>query len=82
MSDRGYPEAVANEFSTPPTAFTDREGRTIEVRPYENTDEGYEALVEMYDAFDPADRAGDPAGRRKSASASGWTRSSATTAST
>jgi ribosomal protein S18 acetylase RimI-like enzyme len=66
MSDRGYPEAVADEFSVPPTEFTDREGRTIEVRPYENTDEGYEALVEMYDAFDPADRAqGIPPGGEK-----------------
>ncbi|WP_233139080.1 MULTISPECIES: GNAT family N-acetyltransferase [Halorubrum] len=57
MSDRGYPEAVADEFPAPPTEFTDREGRTVEVRPYEGTEAGYEALVEMYDAFDPADRA-------------------------
>ena len=65
MSDRGYPEAVADEFPAPPTEFTDREGRTVEIRPYEGT-EGYEALVEMYDAFDPADRAqGIPPGGEK-----------------
>ncbi|WP_144922913.1 GNAT family N-acetyltransferase [Halorubrum salsamenti] len=57
MSDRGYPEAVADEFLAPPTEFTDREGRTVEIRPYEGTEEGYEALVEMYDDFDPSDRA-------------------------
>ncbi|EMA59095.1 GNAT family N-acetyltransferase [Halorubrum lipolyticum] len=66
MSDRGYPEAVADEFPVPPTEFADREGRTVEIRPYEGTDEGYEALVEMYDAFDPADRAqGIPPGGEK-----------------
>ncbi|GAB7009155.1 GNAT family N-acetyltransferase [Halorubrum trueperi] len=57
MSDRAYPEAVADDFPVPPTEFSDREGRLIELRPYEGTEEGYEALVEMYDAFDPADRA-------------------------
>jgi len=57
MSDRGYPEAVADEFPAPPVAFTDREERTVEVRPYEATERGHEALVSMYDAFDPADRA-------------------------
>jgi len=56
MSDRQYPDAVANEFPVPPTEFADREGRTVEIRPYKG-EEGYEALVEMYDAFDPADRA-------------------------
>jgi ribosomal protein S18 acetylase RimI-like enzyme len=57
MSDRGYPDAVADEFPPPPTAFTDREDRGIEIRPYEGDDEAREALVEMYDSFDPADRA-------------------------
>ncbi|PHQ38690.1 GNAT family N-acetyltransferase [Halorubrum persicum] len=57
MSDRGYPDAVADEFTAPPTEFTDREDRTVELRPYENTEREREALVEMYDSFDPADRA-------------------------
>jgi len=57
MSDRGYPEAVADAFPAPPTAFTDREERTIEIRPYTGAEAGREALVEMYDTFDPADRA-------------------------
>ena len=57
MNDRRYPDAVADEFSAPPIEFTDREDRTIEIRPYEGKEEEYEALVEMYDAFDPADRA-------------------------
>jgi len=57
MSDRRYPDAVADEFPPPPTAFTDREGREIGIRPYEGDDEAREALVEMYDSFDPSDRA-------------------------
>ncbi|GAA0665257.1 GNAT family N-acetyltransferase [Natronoarchaeum mannanilyticum] len=55
MSDRIYPDEAASGFPEPPVEFEDREGRTIEVRAYESGDE--EALVEMYDAFDPADRA-------------------------
>ncbi|WP_435098639.1 GNAT family N-acetyltransferase [Halorubrum sp. N11] len=66
MSDRGYPEAVADEFPAPPTEFTDREERTVEIRPYEGAETGYESLVDMYDAFDPADRAqGIPPGGQK-----------------
>ena len=66
MSDRGYPDAVADEFPPPPIAFTDREDREIEIRPYEGDDAAHEALVEMYDAFDPSDRAqGIPPGGEK-----------------
>ena len=66
MSDRGYPDAVADQFPPPPTAFTDREDREIEIRPYEGDDAAREALVEMYDAFDPSDRAqGIPPGGEK-----------------
>ena len=66
MSDRGYPDAVADEFPPPPNTFTDREDREIAVRPYEGDDAAREALVEMYDAFDPADRAqGIPPGGEK-----------------
>jgi len=66
MSDRRYPEAVADAFPAPPTEFTDREDRTVEVRVYDGTEDDYEALVEMYDSFDPADRAqGIPPGGEK-----------------
>jgi len=56
MSDR-YPDAVADDFPPPPAAFTDGEEREVEIRAYEGADLGREALVEMYDTFDPADRA-------------------------
>jgi len=54
--DRLYPDDVAGEFDRPPISFEDREGRPVTVRDYD-TDEGLEALVEMYVAFDPEDRA-------------------------
>ncbi|WP_411967464.1 N-acetyltransferase family protein [Haloferax sp. YSSS75] len=64
MSTRSYSDAVADPYDAPPLSFTDKEDRTIEVRPYEGSDEEMEALVEMYDSFDPADRAqGIPPGR-------------------
>ena len=66
MSDRRYPEAVADAFPAPPTEFTDREDRTVEVRVYDGSGDDYESLVEMYDSFDPADRAqGIPPGGEK-----------------
>jgi GNAT superfamily N-acetyltransferase len=66
MSNRRYPEAVADAFPAPPIEFTDREDRSIEIRPYEGAGAGYESLVEMYDAFDPADRVqGIPPGGEK-----------------
>lgn len=79
MTERIYPDATAGPFPEPPVSFEDYEGRTIELRPYnpgrdgsesgdsENDDsesDGFEALVEMYLDFDPADRAqGIPPGR-------------------
>lgn len=59
---RRYPDEVAGPFPKPPETFVDAEGRTIEIHPFNapGTDEqspGYEALVRMYDTFDPADRA-------------------------
>lgn len=54
---RNYPNTVAGPFETPPVRFEDREGRAIEIRPYDGGDATFEALVEMYLAFDPADRA-------------------------
>lgn len=55
--DRVYPDEPAGPFPSPPLAFTDRDGREIEVRAYDGTEREHEALVEMYVAFDPADRA-------------------------
>ncbi|WP_277554643.1 GNAT family N-acetyltransferase [Halobaculum limi] len=61
--DRIYPEEPAGPFEAPPLTFEDREGRDIEIRPYPSDAEGeagedeFESLVEMYTAFDPADRA-------------------------
>jgi GNAT superfamily N-acetyltransferase len=58
MSDeRVYPGEPAGPFQAPPFSFTDREGREIEVRASPPGTEVPEALVEMYAAFDPADRA-------------------------
>ncbi|UIO99935.1 GNAT family N-acetyltransferase [Halobaculum sp. CBA1158] len=68
--DRIYPDEPAGPFEPPPTTFEDREGRAIEIRPYppdadgESGEAAFESLVEMYLAFDPADRAqGIPPGR-------------------
>ncbi|ELZ92961.1 N-acetyltransferase GCN5 [Haloferax mucosum ATCC BAA-1512] len=64
MSPRTYSEAVADPYEAPPLSFTDGDNRTIELRAYDGSDEELEALVEMYDAFDPSDRAqGIPPGR-------------------
>lgn len=41
--------------ATPPLAFTDERGREVHVRPYTAND--FEGLVEMYDDFDPSQRA-------------------------
>ena len=54
-SERRYPDELAGEFPEPPFAFEDKEGRDIEIRPYEP--EEFEAVVEMYVDFDSADRA-------------------------
>jgi ribosomal protein S18 acetylase RimI-like enzyme len=51
---REYPDDVAGPYEEPPRSFTDREGREIEVRRY---DDEFETLVEMYLEFDSEDRA-------------------------
>lgn len=62
--DRRYPDAPAGPFESPPYSFEDREGREIELRAYDGTDEEFEALVSMYLEFDPSDRAqGIPPGQ-------------------
>ncbi|MFB6072533.1 MAG: N-acetyltransferase family protein [Halobacterium sp.] len=56
--ERVYPEEVADEFPRPPLEFADREAREIDVRAFEDPSEAaFDALVEMYVDFDPADRA-------------------------
>ena len=47
--ERIYPDEPAGPFPRPPTTLADREGREIEVRPYDGSDGEFEALVEMYD---------------------------------
>lgn len=80
MSDRTFSDAVADPYDAPPLSFTDGEDRTIEVRAHDGSDEELEALVEMYDAFDP--RTARRASRRaaRTASATGWRTSSTRTA--
>jgi len=41
--------------SEPPSTIVDDDGREIQIRPYR--DEAFEGLVEMYDTFDPEQRA-------------------------
>jgi len=58
--ERAYPDEVAGSFPEPPVSFADGEGRDVEVRAFEDeADEAaaVDALVAMYDSFDPADRA-------------------------
>jgi len=43
-----------SEFPTPPHVFEDRDGREVGIREY---DGDREALVRMYEGFDPDDRA-------------------------
>lgn len=57
MTDRRYPEAVTDQFDAPPITFTDREDRSVSIRAYDGSDASFEALVSMYDSFDPSDRA-------------------------
>ncbi|WP_128477152.1 GNAT family N-acetyltransferase [Halorussus pelagicus] len=53
--DGSYPDDEADSFPEPPVSFEDRKDRRIEIRPYEDAD--FEAVVEMYADFEPADRA-------------------------
>jgi ribosomal protein S18 acetylase RimI-like enzyme len=60
MSGREYPEESVGPFPTPPRAFVDAEGRSIRILGVGtdlDRDRATELLVEMYRAFDPADRA-------------------------
>ena len=58
--ERVYPETVAADFPATPVSFADGEGRDIEVRGFDGaraTEAAFDAVVAMYDDFDPADRA-------------------------
>ena len=55
--DRPFPDEPSGPFERPPVEFTDREGREIEIRAFDGSDDQRERLVEMYLDFDPADRA-------------------------
>ncbi|MES3516236.1 MAG: GNAT family N-acetyltransferase [Natronomonas sp.] len=52
--DREYPTEIPEPHEEPPVYFEDRAGRSIRIVRYA---EDFEAIVEMYDAFDPRDRA-------------------------
>jgi len=53
--NRSFPDDAVGEFPAPPRTFTDREAREIRI---ESVDaDSLAAVVEMYVAFDPADRA-------------------------
>ncbi|WP_324665559.1 GNAT family N-acetyltransferase [Haloarcula sediminis] len=52
---REYPDEPADEFPRPPRTVTDREGRDVEIVAADAADR--ESILEMYVAFDPADRA-------------------------
>ncbi|MFB6243200.1 MAG: GNAT family N-acetyltransferase [Halobaculum sp.] len=57
MTDRVYPDEPTGPFDPPPVTTTDDEGREIELRAFDGSDEESEALVQMYEEFDAADRA-------------------------
>jgi GNAT superfamily N-acetyltransferase len=60
MSGRAYPDESAGPFPTPPRTFVDDEGREVRVLGVGDDldrDRAAAMLVEMYLAFDPADRA-------------------------
>lgn len=64
--DRLYPSEPTGPFPAPPVAFDDATGRAIRVEAYDESDAEFEALVKMYEGFDPADRAqGIPPGQER-----------------
>ena len=54
-ANRTYPDEPSGPFPDPPERLRDREGRDVEVRAADAAD--LDAIVRMYVAFDPADRA-------------------------
>lgn len=57
MTGRRYPDDPDGPFPEPPRTFEDREGRAIDLRGYEPGSDIPDALVAMYEDFDPSDRA-------------------------
>jgi GNAT superfamily N-acetyltransferase len=53
-SNRRYPEAVSGPFPVPPETIEDEEGREIRIEAFQGQIDG---LIDMYQDFDPADRA-------------------------
>ncbi|OIB58327.1 GNAT family N-acetyltransferase [Natrialba sp. SSL1] len=54
---RLYPDEPSGPFPSPPSTIEDREGRDIEIRAPGELTTDLDAVVEMYDQFDPTDRA-------------------------
>ncbi|MFB6172087.1 MAG: N-acetyltransferase family protein [Haloarculaceae archaeon] len=54
LADDDVPAVDPGQFPTPPLTFTDETGRTVEIRV---ADGALEPLLEMYDAYEPDDRA-------------------------
>ncbi|WP_440771031.1 N-acetyltransferase family protein [Natronorubrum sp. DTA28] len=54
---RPYPDESAGPFPAPPTTLEDGAGRQIEVLASDDFEDTLEDVVEMYDQFDPTDRA-------------------------
>jgi ribosomal protein S18 acetylase RimI-like enzyme len=54
MTGRQYPDEPAGPFPVPPRTITDGDGREIRISVPED---GTDALVAMYEQFDPGDRA-------------------------
>lgn len=59
MGDREHPDDVAGPYRPPKRSVTDHDGRDIDIVDYGEgpVDDEFEAVVEMYLRFDPADRA-------------------------
>lgn len=58
--DRPFPAEQAGPFPTPPATFVDRAGRDVELLRFSDVDDQASllaSLADMYEAFDPADRA-------------------------
>jgi RimJ/RimL family protein N-acetyltransferase len=52
-----YPDDADRGFPAPPRTVEDAAGRSIQLRAFDGSEGEREALREMYEAFDPADRA-------------------------
>lgn len=55
-SSRTYPTEAVGPFPEPPLSLTDNQGRSIVIRRFDS-DGDRSSLEEMYDSFDPSDRA-------------------------